>query len=132
MKFLYLISALSLLLSSSAVAQPYVKFEEQPPMEITIKERFIKNIKIKYNTPSNGVLYLTLLKDGEGIGNSKHKVTRGKRILNCNITIWDDKEITKKGDYTYKLLILPKDNSWKNPIAKAKPITGVKAIKQKK
>lgn len=133
MKIIYkILTVILLLFASQAFSQAYVKFEETPPMEIGIKETRVKNIKIKYNVPSKGQLYLTLLKDGKAIGNSTIEVTRGKRVVNCTVAIWDGKLITKKGKYEYRLQVLKGKKDWNNVIAKATPITGVKAVKKKK
>lgn len=133
MKTIYKILTVTLLLiSSQSFAQAYVKFEETPPMEIGVKDKYIKNIKIKYNVPTRGQLYVTLLKDGKGIGNATMEVTRGKRIVKCNIAIWEDQIISKKGKYEYRLLVLKKKKDWNNVLVKAKVVKGVKAIKKKK
>lgn len=126
-----ILTILFFLFAIPSFSQPYVKFFETPTMEIKQKSNYINGFKIKYNVPGNGFLYLTLFKNGKPIGNSVKKVTRGKRIIETNIFIWDGGQtLTRKGDYVYRLEIYKgSENDFSKRVAKAPNISGIKVVK---
>lgn len=119
------------LISSQLTAQEYVKYETLPPSIIQQKVDYINGINVKYNIPGSGYLYLTLFKDNKPVGNCVKKVTRGKRIIKCDIFIWDGgKSITRKGNYEYRLEIYEgPENNFNDKITAAPVIKNVKVVK---
>ncbi len=132
-KFYHILLLGVMLFAAPAFGQKYVKYVTPPPTEIPQKSGYINNIDVKYNIPEAGYLYLTLFKDSKPVGNSVHKVTRGKRSVRCNIFIWDGgKSITKKGEYKYKLEIYKgPENDFNEKIIDAPDITEIKIVKKK-
>ncbi len=122
-----------LFFASPIFSQEYVKYITKPPTEIAQKTSFINNIDVKYNIPTSGYLYLTLFKDNKPVGNCVKKVTRGKRMVKCDIFIWDGgKSITKKGKYFYKLEIYKgSQNDFSNKLTNAPIIYNIKVVKRK-
>lgn len=133
MKTIYKILVVGFMLFTTQLfSQEYVKFIETPPMIVEQKSNYINGFKIKYNIPTSGFLYLTLFKDGKPIGNSVKKVTRGKRIIETNLMIWDGgNSLTRKGEYIYRLEVFkgPK-NDFTKRITKATPIDSIKVVKK--
>ncbi len=95
----------SLFCSNLFFGQAYVKFNQDPPKQILRKSSVIENIEIKYNIPKSGYMYVALLRNDIPIGNTIVPVKRGKRVVLCNIYIWEDKTLKLKGDYKYVINI---------------------------
>ncbi len=102
MNFKYIILFLGLFYSNVFFGQAYVKFHNIPT-EIKQKSAFVQGLKIKYNLPKKGFMYVSLLRNDIAIGNAVVPVKRGKRIVDCNITVWEEKNLKKKGDYKYRI-----------------------------
>lgn len=133
MKPIYKFLLLGLLFFTAPIfSQEYVKYIVEPPKKIQQKSDYIYGAKVKYNIPTSGYLYLTLFKDSQPIGNSVHKVTRGKRELKCDIFIWDGgKSVTRKGVYEYRLEVFKgEENDFNTSITKAPVIRGVEVVKK--
>lgn len=128
-----ILTVLFILFTSHSFAQAYVKYEEEPPMILQQKSDYIKGFKLKYNIPASGYLYITLLKDGVAIGNSSEKITRGKRVIETNLMIWDGgASLTRKGEYAYRLVICEseKRGDFSRKVAEAPLIEGIKVVKK--
>lgn len=113
-------------------AQAYIKFSEQPAMELKIAKQY-HNYSIEYNALTKSTIYLELKQGDKLVGNSVYDITKpGDKKVKLTVTIFKEVEkLLPSDDYSYNLYMYEGGrNDWSKKACETLVIKGVKMLRR--
>jgi len=129
-KIIFLITFIISSFVLEANAQAYVKFSEQPAMELKVARQF-HNYSVAYNALGKCTIYLELKQGNKLVGNSVYDITKaGEKKVKLTVSIFKGIEEINVGDnYSYSLYMYEGGrNDWTKKACKTVIIDSVRVV----
>ncbi len=130
MKKLLVILSFVFLGSIQVYSQAFIKFAEEPPMQLKPARDFF-NYKIEYKALKKSTIYLELKKGDSLVGNSVYDVTKpDQKIVSVNLRVFENIDRLDSGeDYSYNLYMYEGGrNDWSKRACETQKINGVQVV----
>ncbi|WP_010181991.1 hypothetical protein [Aquimarina agarilytica] len=130
MKKLLVILSLVFFGSIQGYSQAFIKFAEEPPMQLKPARDFF-NYKIEYKALKKSTIYLELKKGDSLVGNSVYDVTKpDQKTVSVNLQVFKKIDRLAAGeDYSYNLYMYEGGrNDWSKRACETQKIDGVRVV----
>ncbi len=130
MKKLLVILSFVFLGSIESYSQAFIKFAEEPPMQLKAARDFF-NYKIEYKALKKSTIYLELKKGDSLVGNSVYDVTKpDQKTVTVNLRVFESIDRLDSGEnYSYNLYMYEGGrNDWSKRACETQKIDGVRVV----
>jgi len=129
-KIIFLITFIITSSVFEANAQAYVKFSEQPAMELKVARQF-HNYSVAYNALGKSTIYIELKQGNKLVGNSVYDITKaGEKKVKLTVSIFKGVGELKEGNnYSYSLYMYEGGrNDWSKKACETVVIDSVRVV----